>query len=218
VKSADATLFGWYVSSWRGRYRVVARWQLAPDEEPEKNPGITRAEIADWGRGSPRILYEIYQAAYLHLSPLPRSERDTTLEESLEDAFRRLLLYLLPEEEEDEVEGSGGGGGGGASSSAPPPEADPTTPPAGSSPPKDEDTPAPPPPKKDQKTWFKAIQKDEDGEPMANEDYILVDTDGVKREGKLDGDGAVYIPSILPPGNCTISFPKIHLNPRKRKK
>lgn len=216
MKSAEATLFGWHVSSWRGKYRVVARWQLAPDEEPVKNPGITRAEIADWGRGSPRILYEIYLAAYLHLSPLPRSERDTTLEERIEDAFRKRLLYLVPEEAEEATEGSGGGGGAGDVTSAPPPP-----PPAPKAQPKSsagEDTPAPPPPKKEQKTWFKAILKDEDGEPMANEDYILVDTDGVKREGKLDGDGAVYIPSILPPGDCTISFPKIHLNPRKRKK
>ena len=55
------------------------------------------------------------------------------------------------------------------------------------------------------------------GEPCANEDYVLVDSAGSKRTGKLDSNGEVYIPPILPPGDCTIQFPNIHLNPRKRK-
>ena len=61
------------------------------------------------------------------------------------------------------------------------------------------------------------ISLDEDGEPMAGEDYILTDSEGARREGQLDDNGEVYIPPILPPGKCTINFPKIHLNPRKRK-
>jgi hypothetical protein len=52
---------------------------------------------------------------------------------------------------------------------------------------------------------------------MAGEDYVLVDSAGTRKEGKLDADGEVYIPSILPYGDCTISFPNIHLNPRKKK-
>ena len=38
-----------------------------------------------------------------------------------------------------------------------------------------------------------------------------------EEKGKLDANGEVYVPPILPPGDCTISFPNIHLNPRKRK-
>lgn len=75
----------------------------------------------------------------------------------------------------------------------------------------------PPDEPKPERTWFRAKLIDEDGEPCANEDYILVDSAGSKRTGKLDANGEVYIPPILPPGDCTIQFPNIHLNPRKRK-
>ena len=67
------------------------------------------------------------------------------------------------------------------------------------------------------KTWFKCQLLDEDGEVMDNEPYILDDTNGGHREGKLDDQGTVYIPPLLTPGDCHISFPKIHLNPRKKK-
>jgi len=69
----------------------------------------------------------------------------------------------------------------------------------------------------DEKTWFRAQLLDEDGQPMVNEDYVLVDSNGTRRTGKLDQDGTVSIPKILVPGNCTISFPNVHLNPRKRR-
>ncbi len=87
-----------------------------------------------------------------------------------------------------------------------------------------DESPAPPvpqrPPKKapEEKTWFKCQLLDEDGEKMANEKYTLKDSNGATRQGKLDADGCVYIPKILVPGMCTISFPEIHLNPRKKKK
>ncbi len=71
--------------------------------------------------------------------------------------------------------------------------------------------------KTQEKTWFRMQLLDEDGEPMAGEDYSVVDSAGAKRKGKLDGNGELYIPPILPPGDCTISFPNVHLNPRKRK-
>jgi hypothetical protein len=71
-------------------------------------------------------------------------------------------------------------------------------------------------PEQPEKTWFHAQLLDEDGHPMAGEDYIVVDSDGSKRTGKLDAQGEVYIPAILSPGKCTITFPNIHLNPLKR--
>lgn len=77
---------------------------------------------------------------------------------------------------------------------------------------------ATPPPEEIEKTWFRAQLFDEEGQVMANEDYILDDSNGTHRTGKLDNQGIVYIPKILNPGDCKISFPNIHLNPRKRKK
>jgi hypothetical protein len=59
---------------------------------------------------------------------------------------------------------------------------------------------------------------DEDGQPMAGEDYVVVDSAGANHKGKLDENGEFYIPPTLPEGECTINFPNIHLNPRKRKK
>lgn len=58
---------------------------------------------------------------------------------------------------------------------------------------------------------------DEDGEPMAGEDYQVVDSAGATHKGKLDDNGEFYIPPTLPAGNCKIQFPNIHLNPRKKK-
>ena len=75
------------------------------------------------------------------------------------------------------------------------------------------------PPKKEkpEKHWFRCQLFDEDGEPMRNEPYKLKDSNGSIREKTLDDDGIVYIPPTLNPGDCTISFPKIHLNPIKKK-
>ena len=65
-------------------------------------------------------------------------------------------------------------------------------------------------------TWFRMGLVDEDGEPMAGEDYEVVDSAGAKHEGKLDANGEFYIPPTLPTGLCSINFPNIHLNPRKK--
>ena len=65
-------------------------------------------------------------------------------------------------------------------------------------------------------TWFRMRLTDEDDEPMAGEDYVVVDSAGAKREGKLDENGEFFIPPSLPGGECTINFPNIHLNPRKK--
>ena len=67
-------------------------------------------------------------------------------------------------------------------------------------------------------TWFRVRLVDEDGEPMADEDFIVVDSAGARHEGKLDQNGEFYIPPSIPIGQCTVQFPNIHLNPKKRKK
>lgn len=123
------------------------------------------------------------------------------LENRVQNAFKRGWLLLVQEG----LTRSGGAGGAGAAS-------------AGAADQAPADIPPPPPPPETEKTWFHAKLLDENGQPMAKEDYIVVGSDGVTRKGKLDGSGEVYIPSILPHGNCTITFPNIHLNPLKKKK
>jgi len=48
---------------------------------------------------------------------------------------------------------------------------------------------------------------DEDGDAMAGEDYVVIDSAGARRQGKLDSNGELYIPPVLPPGNCTYQLP-----------
>jgi len=67
------------------------------------------------------------------------------------------------------------------------------------------------------KTWFRVRLLDEDGVPIANEDFIVVDSAGARHEGKLDSNGEFYIEPTIPTGQCTVQFPNIHLNPKKRK-
>jgi hypothetical protein len=204
--------FGWRIYTSRGVCRVIRRQDLQPGEQYLTNMALVRSEIAAWARDSAhaRTLLELYQAAY----GLPPWEMMTTrevwIEERVEEAFRQGRLLLVPEQWKEH---EGGGGGGAVTQSSQTRQENENentgTPGSGSSPPSE--------PKSQEKTWFRAALKDEDGKPMKDEDYVLVDTDGTKREGKLDANGEVYIPPILPPGKCTISFPKIHLNPRKRK-
>jgi hypothetical protein len=81
-----------------------------------------------------------------------------------------------------------------------------------------EEAPAKPvPSQKKGLEWFRTRLLDEDGKPMAGEEYVVVGSDGAKREGRLDANGEMSIPEILPPGDCSVTFPKIHLNPRKKK-
>jgi len=67
-------------------------------------------------------------------------------------------------------------------------------------------------------TWFRVRLVDEDGQIMAGEDFIVVDSAGARHEGKLDQNGEFYIPPSIPFGKCTVQFPNVHLNPKKRKK
>ena len=64
--------------------------------------------------------------------------------------------------------------------------------------------------------WYRVRLVDEDGVPMAGEDFIVVDSAGATHKGKLDQNGEFYIPPSIPKGQCTVKFPNIHLNPRKR--
>ena len=166
-----------------------------------------RSQIVSWSHDPLvwPVLLDMCEVVLGAETPNPTLMGKRWIIQRLEDAFRSGRLVLIPH---DLLRNrSTGGGGGSADDSGPG-----GTPDAVSS-------AGPPPkvPKAPEKTWFRARLLDEDGEPMAGEDYLLVDTDGVKRKGKLDAQGEVYIPPILPPGNCTISFPNIHLNPLKRK-
>lgn len=175
-------------------------------ELPWRRP-LTQHELHVWARDPflwPHLL-EMYEAAYGHVISVNQMQGNRAwLIDRLEEAFRRQHLVLI-DHDLDEAETGGGssdsdsderGGDKGAASSKSVAVATPDL---------------------EVKTWFRARLIDEEGQPMANEDYVLIDTDGARRQGKLDTQGEVYIPAILPPGNCTISFPNIHLNPRKRK-
>ena len=69
-----------------------------------------------------------------------------------------------------------------------------------------------------QSSWFRVCLIDEDGVPTAGEDFIVIDSAGARHEGKLDQNGEFYIPPSIPTGQCTVRFPNVHLNPRKRQR
>jgi hypothetical protein len=50
--------------------------------------------------------------------------------------------------------------------------------------------------------------KDENGKPMANEEYILYLPDGSVRKGKLDGSGKKKEEKV-PSGLCSVKFPNL---------
>lgn len=56
--------------------------------------------------------------------------------------------------------------------------------------------------------WIEIELKDETGNPMANENYVLHLPDGQTIEGNLDDNGFARIENI-PPGNCKFEFPDI---------
>jgi hypothetical protein len=62
----------------------------------------------------------------------------------------------------------------------------------------------PPPPKKE-KTWVEFRLVNDEGKPVPGARYKLKITDGSVREGSLDDNGSVRVPS-LDPGMCEISF------------
>ena len=54
-------------------------------------------------------------------------------------------------------------------------------------------------------TFIEIVVVDENDEPVADENYRLVLTDGSVREGVLGSDGRIFVDSILP-GKCRLSF------------
>jgi len=58
------------------------------------------------------------------------------------------------------------------------------------------------------KDWIEIELKDEEGNPIANEEYFLYLSNGEVREGNLDRKGYKKEEKI-PPGNCFVKFPKL---------
>ncbi len=182
----------WRIAGRGGQWLIARGIDLWPDDQVE-NPFVVVDQLTAWC-ASPNTLSILRE-----LGEYTGGARSTEeLRQRLAEAFRAKRLLALRM-----VRGpSTGLGSDSSQTNAPPP------PPPPKAPPKE----------KEEKTWFRCQLFDEDGEKMANEKYSLTDSNGTKREGTLDSDGCVYIPAILTPGNCTISFPDIHLNPKKKKK
>ena len=58
------------------------------------------------------------------------------------------------------------------------------------------------------KTWVEIELLDAAGKPVPNEPYLVTVPEGLKKSGKLDGQGRARI-SGIDPGMCQISFPEI---------
>jgi hypothetical protein len=59
------------------------------------------------------------------------------------------------------------------------------------------------------KCWIEIVLQDEDGKPIANEEYRIVTPDGSERAGHLDGNGYARLDG-LDPGSCDVTFPKLY--------
>jgi hypothetical protein len=59
------------------------------------------------------------------------------------------------------------------------------------------------------KCWIEIVLQDEDGKPIANEEYRIVTPDGSERTGRLDGNGYARLDG-LDPGSCDVMFPKLY--------
>ncbi len=177
---------------WSGQSAlVVRRSELEPGEKPV--PAVSEEQIRRWFDELPVRVASLLSA--LPSAPTRWRNREEMLAavRRIKQGFERGELALLPSQT-----GSDSGGGGGQ------PQA-----------------PPPPPPQKasafgSEKTYFTCQLLDEDGSVMRDESYRLAVTDGSSRTGALDSDGSVYVPRI-DPGDCTIAFPEIRLNPRKKK-
>lgn len=60
-------------------------------------------------------------------------------------------------------------------------------------------------------SWVEIELVDEDGNPVAGENYLLELPDGSVKEGVLDSNGQVRVDGI-DPGTCKISFPNMDAN------
>ena len=183
----------WRLQTLYGDCRVIRAADLALGEEYLQHTPATPLQITELSRALRESWAQIHEA--VQTAPQPADAAPVAV--AIEDAFRNGTLVLLREVRR---EGGGGGSEKTAEKSAPAKK-------AGSS-----------PQKTDEKTWFRVQLVDEEGQPMKDEDYVVVDSTGTRRTGKLDAKGEMYIPPMLPEGECTVNFPNIHLNPRKRKK
>lgn len=58
------------------------------------------------------------------------------------------------------------------------------------------------------KDWIEIELKDEDGEPVSDEEYIIHLSNGQQKRGKLDANGYAKVEDI-PPGKIDIEFPNV---------
>ncbi len=194
--------------SWRlGEYLIVRKADLRPSDQQLDRLPNTQGTIAQWMKSQVQrpIATEMLEAVVGRVSVTSFGANPANITSYVESkllwCFDRKILVALRRA----PGGSGADAADGTSAAPPPP------------PPKKNAPPPPPPAPAQEKTWFRCQLLDEDGEVMANEPFILDDSNGVHREGKLDAQGMIYIPPSLVPGNCKISFPKINLNPLKKK-
>jgi hypothetical protein len=188
----------WHIRIRHGDFVVLRRSDIEKSGSTEAYRHFVPFDTADWDRDPllRRALLEMYEAVYGHRVGAPLRTEIPNILRRLHEAFRHGALVLIPSEWHIIRQGTGIGTEGAE-------EEEEVVEPVAT-------------PVEEELTWFRARLVDEDGSPIANEDYILVDSTGARTEGKLDGNGEVYIPPTLPHGECTISFPNIHLNPRKR--
>lgn len=59
------------------------------------------------------------------------------------------------------------------------------------------------------KCWIEVVLQDDLGDPIANQEYLIVGPDGAEHKGKLNSKGYVRLEG-LDPGACDVSFPKLH--------
>ena len=64
-------------------------------------------------------------------------------------------------------------------------------------------------PDRKKKHWIEIQLKDEEEQPVANEEYLVTLTDGQEVRGFLDGDGSARFELLDNPGNCKVRFPNI---------
>lgn len=67
---------------------------------------------------------------------------------------------------------------------------------------------AAPAPATEEKTWIEIELVDTEGNPVPNERYWILLTDGTTREGRLDQNGRAYFGG-LDPGECDVRFPDL---------
>ena len=183
---------GWEVSGRSGTALIAKKSDLLPGE-PTEEPQAAVFYIDRW-LANPKekaALVEMYKS--IHGFGDSAWGAPSILKAKIEAAFESRELVMLRQ-----THGAAGGGGGGGKKK----------PSSGAG-----KAAAPLTPKKPEKTWVRFRLLDEDGEPIDEEPCEMVDSNGTQRKAKLDKDGCIYIPSILNPGECTTTFPEIHLNP-----